>query len=80
MTMSKCRLDTNTKERLLCWHLPQNLLNKDANMVENHKLVSASKKNKPFIILATHDITPKRVTSLRCPSPRYSDKATQLLT
>jgi len=26
----------------------------------------------------THRITPKRVTSLRCPSPRHSAKATQL--
>jgi len=27
----------------------------------------------------TRHITPKRVTSLRCPSPRHSVKATQLL-
>jgi len=26
----------------------------------------------------TRRITPKRVTSLRCPSPHHSDKATQL--
>jgi len=27
----------------------------------------------------SHRNTPKRVTSLRCPSPRHSAKATQLL-
>jgi len=35
-------------------------------------------KGEPFIIFAVL-ITPKRVTSSRCPSPRHCFKATQLL-
>jgi len=38
---------------------------------------SFSKPNQTFHY--TRRIMPKRVTSLRCPSPRHSAKATQLL-
>jgi len=53
-------------------------LKKQDKVVEN-KAVSKNKVEKNQTFYYIRRITPKRVTNLRCPTPRHSAKATQLL-